>query len=493
MDQETTVKHDCHYHPGAPAKWHCGECQLHYCSRCMPDADARQRRALCPHCSKAMRYLGAATEVVPFWNRIGAFFRYPFHTDPLIVIAICTLVPLLAPANLLGVLIWLVLALALFKYTYEVINHTAEGHLKPPPVSAAFTGSGFSIVFLQLLVFVLMGGLVGAAAMIGGPILMMLAVAFVVLALPASIMVLAMERAVGPAVNPMNLAVLISRIGTPYFLLYGYLILLTLASGAAQDFAVNHFPLWVAQPLAGFLNSTFTLILFHMLGYLLFQYQEELGFASDLQDEAPTEAQHERNRSARFDADIDMNLKDGNYDRVQSMLKDALKNDRDNPLRIGQLYQLLIARNDTAELYRYHPRILSWLASRNDGDGMASLLEAIQQAEPTFRLEDPELAVQCARTLYHRGQFKPALRLLQDFHKRFPDSDQLAPAYLLVAQTLANGLGQWEKATAFLTFIQKRCLTHPLHEQIGTYLEQAANKEPLKGPKASFALPDQER
>ena len=48
---------------------------------------------------------------------------------------------------------------------------------------------------------------------------------------------------------------------------------------------MNHFPMWVAQPLAGFLNSTFTLILFHMLGYLLFQYQEELGFASDLQDE----------------------------------------------------------------------------------------------------------------------------------------------------------------------------------------------------------------
>ncbi len=72
-----------------------------------------------------------------------------------------------------------------------------------------------------------MGGLVGAAAMLGGPILMLLALAFVILALPASIMVLAMERSVGAAVNPMNLAVLISRIGTPYFLLYGYLILLT--------------------------------------------------------------------------------------------------------------------------------------------------------------------------------------------------------------------------------------------------------------------------
>lgn len=150
----------------------------------------------------------------PFLAATRRFFRYPFHTDPLIVIAICTLVPVVAPANLIGILIWIVLALALFKYTYAVINYTAEGHLKPPAVSVAFTGSGFDIVILQFLVFVLMGGLVGAAAMLGGPILMMLALAFVILALPASIMVLAMERSVGAAVNPMNLAVLISRIGT---------------------------------------------------------------------------------------------------------------------------------------------------------------------------------------------------------------------------------------------------------------------------------------
>lgn len=482
------MKHDCHYHPGDPAKWHCGECQVHYCTRCMPDADTRQRNALCPGCNKAMRYLGAATEVVPFWNRIGSFFRYPFHSDPLIVIAICTLVPVIAPANLIGILIWLLLALALFKYTYAVINHTAEGHLKPPSVSVAFTGSGFNIVILQLLVFILMGGLVGAAAMVGGPLLMMLALAFVVLALPASIMVLAMERSVGAAVNPMNLAVLISRIGSPYFLLYGYLILLTLASGVAQDFALNHFPFWLSQPLSGFLNSTFTLILFNMLGYLLFQYQEELGFASDIQGDTADVDMHQRDRSTRFDADIDMNLKDGNYDRVQGMLKEALKRNRDDALRIGQLYQLLIARNDATELYQYHPRILDWLADRNDGEGIASVLGLLEQAEPGFKLDDPELAVRCARCLYLRGQFKQVLRLLQDFHKRFPDSEELAPAYLLVAQALANGLNQWEKATAFLTFIQKRCASHPLHEQIPIFLGQAEKRELLKGPKASFVV-----
>lgn len=435
-----------------------------------------------------MRYLGAATEVVPFWNRIGAFFRYPFHTDPLLVIAICTLVPLLITGNIVGLIVSLLLVLALLKYTYAVISHTAEGHMKPPPLSVAFTGSGFDIVILQLLVFFLMGALVSAAAMVGGPVLMLVALAFVLMALPASVMVLAMEHSVTAAVNPMNLAVLISRIGSPYFLLYGYLILLTVASSAAQQFAFNHFAPQMANILAGFLNSSFTLMLFHMLGYLLFQYQEELGFASDHQDEESLSEMQGRDRSHRFDADIDINLKDGNYDRVQAMLKEILKRDPSNAHRLEQLHALLTARDDRQELYRYHPRLLSMLADRNDGDSMASLLATIESIESGFRLDDPELALHCAKTLYNRGHFKPALKLLQDFHKRFPDSECLPHAYLTVAQALANGLGQWEKATAFLTFIKKRCGNHPLHEQIDIYLQQAQNKEPLKGPKASFSI-----
>jgi tetratricopeptide (TPR) repeat protein len=169
------------------------------------------------------------------------------------------------------------------------------------------------------------------------------------------------------------------------------------------------------------------------------------------------------------------------------MLREALKQDTKNAHRIGQLYLLLKARNDTAELYRYHPRLLEWLADRNDTRGLTELLATLEKTEPGFRVEDPELAVRCAGALYRQGEYKAVLKLLQDFHKRFPDSEHLAPAYLLVAQTLANGLDQWDKAVAFLKFIQKKCAQHPLQTHMDTYLAQAENREPLKGPKASFA------
>lgn len=483
------MKRDCHYHPGDPAKWHCADCQLHYCSSCMPDADPLRQHGLCPHCARPLKYLGAASEVQPFWTRLPAFFRYPFSRDPLTVILVCTLVPLFLTPNLVGLAVSFVLLLALFKYTYAVIRRTADGHMTPPPLSEAYSGSGFAIVLKQAVVFVAMVAATAFATYSLGSLAGLLVMAFAVLALPASIMVLAMEQSVRAAINPMNLALLISRIGWHYFLLYIFLVLLTIASAEAQSFAWTHLDPLIANPLAGFLNSAYTLILFHMLGYLLFEYQEELGFASDLQDE--NEALPARDRSRRVDADIDMNLKDGRYSRVSAILEETLKRDPHNPVRLAQLYRLCEARNDTDALTRHHVKLMRWMAGDRKSKELTSLLDTLENASPDFQLQDPELMVACAEMLFHQGELKRVLQLLKDFHKRFEGSDQIGPAYLLVARTLANGFGQWDKAKSYLKFVQKTCPEPGTHELARLYLQQAEQAQPLKAPKASFGPIDE--
>ncbi len=479
------MKNDCHYHPLEPAKWVCGECLIHYCSGCMPDADPRRQHGLCPHCGRTLRYLGAATEAVPFWQRLSAFFRYPFHRDPLMVVAFCTLVPIFLGQGILGWVTYVLLALVLFKYTYAVIRHTAEGHMKPPPVSAAWSGEGLAIGLQQMVVFVAMAMLVGFATAMLGPIPGLVIGALVILALPASIMVLAMENSVFAALNPLNLTTLITAIGWPYFLLYGFLILMTMASGAAQDFAVSHLDPLLAQPLTGFLNSTYMLILFHMLGYLLFQYQQELGFASDYQ-EGEASADPQRDRSRRIDADIDMNLKEGNYDRVTGILEESLKRDPANPNRLEQVYRLALARDDRATLSRHHGKLLRWMVTLRRHREMKTLLTLLRQQDPQFQPGDPELAVACADLLFMQHEPKAALQLLRDFHKRFPDSDQIAPAYILVARILANGFGQWNKAETFLQFAARHTSDPEVRGDIASYLDQARHQDPLKEPRATF-------
>ena len=125
------------------------------------------------------------------------------------------------------------MTLALMKYTYAVLQRTAEGNMQPPPLAEAFTGSGFDVAVLQLIVFVILSALVSTGAMLFGPVGLVLTLVMVVLGLPASIMILAMERSVPSAVNPLQVASLISRIGWPYLVFYGYLLLMFMAMAAA--------------------------------------------------------------------------------------------------------------------------------------------------------------------------------------------------------------------------------------------------------------------
>lgn len=480
------MRNDCHYHPLEPAKWFCGECLIHYCSACMPDADPRRQHGLCPHCGRNMRYLGAATEVVPFWQRLSSFFRYPFHASPMLVILVCTLVPMFLSPGLAGWIVYTVLGLVLVKYCYSVIRHTAAGHMKPPPVAEAWSGSGFALGVQQFAVIFVMTMAVITGWMLLGPIPGMVITGLVYLALPASIMVLAMEDSIFPALNPLNLTALITSVGWSYFVLYGFLILMTLTSLAAQEMAVVHFPPVIAYPLGGFLNSAFLVIVFHMLGYLLFQYQQELGFASDYQDDQPV-ADPQRDRSRRVDADIDMNLKEGNYDRVAGILEEALKRDPANPSRLSQLYRLSLARHDLGSLERHHAKLLRWMVAHRKHREMKTLLTLLRRHDPDFQPRDPELVVACADLLFLQHEPRPALQLLKNFHKRFPDSDQIAAAYILVARILANGFEQWDRAASFLKFAHKQTDNPDTQAAIAAYLDQAGRREPLKGPKASFA------
>lgn len=447
----------------------------------MPDADRQKHLGHCPHCGRLMRYLGAAAQVEPFWNRMPAFFRYPLAGDPLLVILICTLVPMLLNRNLLGLIGSFILLLALFKYTYAVITHTAAGHLKPPPVSVAFTGSGFDIIILQMLVFAMMGGMVFFAARIGGALLAMPALIFLTLALPASIILLANERRVLSAVNPINLLSLMTRIGWPYLVMYVHLILMLLATATLQDFSLNHFSPQVGNALSGLLASYFMLILFHMLGYLQFQYQEVLGYAADLQAQDTQADGPNPDRSRRIDADIDIYLKEGQYDRVQTLLINQLKKHPQQAHLLERLYLLLRARDDWDNLLKYHVQLLQWMLHRNDQTQMVALLQALRERDGQFALHDPELAYHCAQLLYTSGHYALMLWLLKDFHKRFADYPDIASVYLLAAQALANGLGLWDKASAFLRYVDTRCKTHPAHATAALYLQRAANRQRLEG------------
>jgi hypothetical protein len=78
------MKTACCRHPEQPARFTCPKCKLPFCSGCVVTLDAstiggKQVVQFCPKCMIAVRTLGAADKVLPFWKRL---FTGPDVTPP---------------------------------------------------------------------------------------------------------------------------------------------------------------------------------------------------------------------------------------------------------------------------------------------------------------------------------------------------------------------------------------------------------------------------
>ena len=85
-------------------------------------------------------------------------------------------------------------------------------------------------------------------------------------------------------------------------------------------------------------------------------------------------------------------------------------------------------------------------------------------------LDEANSYYQLAQALSRAGQHKAVIKLLNGLHKRFPQSEIIPHAYLLIAQTLCEYLNQDESAIKALRFIIKRYPQHPLIPEVEAYL-----------------------
>lgn len=463
----------CDYHPVSPAKWRCRKCLKEYCKACVPDANEQKRQGTCPLCFQGLQYLGAANTAIPFWERLPEFFKFPLNKEPIALIAICTFVPMVITSGLIAFIVSLLLLCVLTKYLYSVLEGTSEGQMQPPTLASAFSGEGMNVLFQQIGVFIIAIFIIGGAQHSGGQLLALIVSAFVILVLPASVIILAMEKSVISAINPLQLTLLISTLGWPYFILYTHILLFFLAMGVGADFLLSHSSPLFAYAGVGFINSYFLMIIFHMLGYVLFQYQEKLGYTAD-EVESLTQANTVAN-PGRLDADIDLYLKEGDYTRVKQLILDTLKKNRNDPWRLEQLYRLCSTQKDFDSLRPFLIQILDILLVRTQDQEAINLLKHYYKAMPEYALDDPELSFKLAQVAYHLHDYKVIIRLLKDFHKRYGDYVKIPEAYILLAKTLANGLRMKDKAKAYLGYLVKNYPEHdnqPLFQEMLTTVSQ---------------------
>ncbi len=463
----------CKYHPDTPARWVCGHCQINFCNNCIQiESD---EHPTCPVCGQQVGSLGAGNLIRPFWQRIPQFFLFPLQFPPLLFMLLLTVLSIIVnkvPAEILpfGILIELAMFMLFMKYAYVVLEHTAQGHLQAQRIHGKLLIENLETPFKQLfIVFVFFMGL-SELADLENKVPLYIGMLFTALIFPASIMILAVEHKLFRAINPVILLGLIRRIGYAYLIMCLFLLLLLMSAMQATDMMVEYLPASIYMPVGNFIIMFFALIMFDMMGYVLYQYHEKLGYQIQHEYSEPgdtTSWPHETEPALRK---IEILFHEGKLDEAQARLVKMILEHPGNMQYRERLHRLMLARRDLPGLRDYSADYITRLMLENRPSEALRVFTDCYKLDNEFKFGNGRQRYAMAQLLSKNGQARSALNLLTNLHVDFPGYEGIPDAYMLVAKILCESFNEDKKARQILEFLQNKYPQHPRIPQVKEYM-----------------------
>jgi hypothetical protein len=411
-----------------------------------------------------------STQITPFWHRLRAISKYPLRGA-----ALWTLLALTAARGLtmvlpLGITVFIfnfLLWAAVYAYAVAILRSTANGHLDPPEVAMEGQADGRKQLWLQVVFVILM--LVGAAvgAMLGGQVGAILAFALLALAMPAATLSLAIDDNFWHALDPSTWWAIASRLGWPYLAMSMLSGVILISQANAQDMLHSVLPevlaLW-----AGYFVATYAVFMyFHLLGYVIYQYHEDLGYQID-RPIARRDANADPDQGL-LDEAAEMVL-NGDAAGAEDMIGRHLRARGGSAAVHGQYRKLLRLRGDVEASTRHGREYLSVLMAQGNEKGALELARDCLAQDPDFTLAQPEFVAPLARRAEATAQPRVAVQLLSGFGERHFGHADVAPNALMVAKLLAERLGDEARAREELMAVRDQLGTDELR-QVQAYLE----------------------
>ncbi|MGD8812254.1 MAG: hypothetical protein PVH16_05930 [Thioalkalispiraceae bacterium] len=465
----------CKYHPAVPARWACRQCQIDYCSQCTPKKD-KYKEPHCPVCGGKLDSLGAGNVITPFWHRIPHFFIYPANLVPLLVMLGLVVIDMAVSGSIFGFLVQLAVLIVFVKYAYVVLEQSAQGYLQPKPFSTSDITEELELPFKQLLVIFIMYSANAFVLKNIGPGMFFITMLLTVFSFPASVMVLAVEHSFFSAFNPLVVLTSIKRIGLPYLILCIFLALLLSGSWFVMDLVHGVLPTSLVLPAVIFVSMYFTLIMFHMMGYVIYQYHEKLGYTIEQEfDEATNKNSATTRPAEKSTREFEILIQEGKQDEANKRMQQQIA-DNPNDMALWQQYhKFLYVTKDKGNLQKYGSRYISRLMHEGRPSRAMQVFCDIRQVIDNFKPDNATERFELARLLASNGQGRLAISLLNNLHSDFPSYADIPRAYQLVAKLLCEQFNDDARAKSVLEFVMKKYPSHPDIESIKDYYKVVDN------------------
>lgn len=428
--------------------------------------------ATCPTCNKDLTSLGARNLIPPFWSRTPRFFAYPFNLSTLIYIGTLSLLSsALFFLSFLGFLIHFALFMVFLRYAYAVLAHTARGHLDPPRIDFSMINEDLDLPFKQIGVYVFFGLMAFTLFKFFGGLVASVYMFVMMFCIPATAMVIAVDNDFKRAINPVVLLSIVRRVGWPYLALLAFLIILWGGADIVMDLIGAPHSFRAALFIYSLLSMYFTVVMFHMMGYVIYQYHEEFGYSVDVDPEERFD--HALSAGVRQPpgaGDIDVLLKEGRVEAAITELQNKIAlNPRDAFLR-ELLQKLVLAGHDKAAAVTNGAELVKLFLAEGNVHKAAMVFAQCYRLDAAFNPVPPDHVLPIASELARLREYRAALGIVNAFAKNYPGHCDIPAIYLLAARVLCEGFRKDREAEKLLLRLGKTYSGHELAPKINEYL-----------------------
>ena len=421
----------CKYHPTEAATWYCTHCDCQVCDTCTQESERGDDRYCCK-CGATLESLGSAYTAEPFWERLSETFRYPLTVPVMTLIIILSAISgVLFFMPIVGAVAGLISAGILTKYSFQCLEETASGNMSPPGLSEAFSG-GIIIIFKMIgLIILITAGGVGSYHYLGAGITGLLG-AFVVLSIPAFLINFALTDRVLASFAPQNILRIVGAVGLPYGILIGLLLLMSSSVGLLSYMVFSGFE-WASMILQSVISNFYMVVIFHLLGYVVFQYQEKLGFYARAQTgDAPVY----RSEVERSRAKISVLVKEGDYEAVNRLYQKTLdRNGQDMSLN-DEYFEFLMATGNKESLLEFADEYMSYKLHKGQQVQLKRIYNQVRSVITDFKPTGSEVRFTLAKDYASFGGYPAVVRLINGMHQECSDNQLLVDAYTLLREAL---------------------------------------------------------
>lgn len=479
--KENVMPLNCEFHPTRPSHWLCPTCHQSFCRDCISERkggySGKETLYFCPSCNHAAEWIGASNTLVPFWNRLPKFFSYPFNVQPIILmITLAILSVFFTGPGLFNGLARFVIWAVMLKYAFAAVRSTARGNLAPPKIDAESISGDFSLVFKQLAMFLIFFFALSFCVMNFGPVAGVLLLLFGMLFLPSMIIILISTESLIHAINPMMFVPLAARLGKGYWIMYFFLTILYGAPYALLSACAPFLPGFMYLFIFYLANNYYTLIAYHLMGYVLLQYHREVGYQirhEDFQDDSDKKVNGEMIDPAKKVVDaLNILIKEGKHDEAIQFIEASTANAGFAGADLSERYlNLLKMKKDGAKIKAHAPVHLGLLVKENQQAKACALHTEILSGDQEF-LPDAQTLFKIAGWQNMNGKSKEAIAGFKQFIKSYSDHASVPMAFFRIAQIYHDRLMEPAKAKKVLNMILERFPNHEIESQARNYLKQ---------------------